>query len=346
MNRIINKISSLLIVFLAVGILFAGCSDEASEPTPDVSHIPVRLSLQRFDQALFAIDTAHLDEGLRNAAQTYPDFFPFFLTEIVHDPSDRSENPEAALKGFVTAPQVRRLNDSCQAVFGNMQDVRKDLEQLFRFYKYYLPEKKEPAVVTAVTEFIGDAYLVNDTLLMLGLDFFLGENFSGYNPELFPQYLRRQFSKEFLPVKTAFALSAAAIGPPSGDRIIDHMINNGKILYLQDRLIPSVPDSMLMGYTMQEMEETYVNEQEVWARLLDMKVLYEPLSVKNRKIVEPGPKSDNVFQEAPGQIGNWIGWQIVKAYMKRHPDATIKDLIGLRDAQQLMEQAKYKPKRK
>mgnify|MGYP001362366363 CR=1 FL=1 len=149
---------------------------------------------------------------------------------------------------------------------------------------------------------------------MIGLDMFLGENFSGYNPDFFPQYLRRQFDKSFMTTKIALAWCTRIAGPPPGEQILDHMIHNGKILYLMDCLLPGVPDSTKMGYTREQLEGCQANEQEVWARLLEMKVLYQPLNNKNQKIVTPSPSADNVFQEAPGEIGNWVGWQIVMSY--------------------------------
>lgn len=54
--------------------------------------------------------------------------------------------------------------------------LERDLTQMFRYFKYYFPQNP-PTVVTAITELVGDAYLVNDTLLMLSLDYFMGEHF-------------------------------------------------------------------------------------------------------------------------------------------------------------------------
>ncbi|MCB0532165.1 MAG: hypothetical protein H6574_11945 [Lewinellaceae bacterium] len=332
-------------VFFILTLFLNSCTDSDSPATPNVSHIRVNLQLQRFEQDLFALDTTQLEPGLQQLAANYPDFLPFFIAEIAHDQTNPNETPLEAITGFVTAPQVRRLNDSCQAVFPDLKSLKADLTQMVQFYQYYLPRHPQPRFVTAVTEFIGDAYAVNDSLVMIGLDMFLGENFSGYNPDYFPQYLRRQFSREFITTKVALALSSRIVGPPPGEQILDYMINNGKILYLMDLLLPGVPDSMKMGYTQAQMEGCYVNEQEVWARLLDMGVLYQPLNSKNQKIVMPSPNADNVFQEAPGEIGNWVGWQIVKAYTKRSPDESFEEILNLRNAQQFLEKAKYKPKR-
>lgn len=340
-----NTIYAIITAILAVGGVWSSCGGDAPPGTPDVSQINVDLRFQRFDQDLFALDTNNLEASLPALAREYPDFLPFFLNEIAHDPSRPDETPLEALEGFVTAPQVRRLQDSCQAAYANLNWLQADLMQLVRYYRYYFPDRPQPRFVTTVTEFIGDAYAVNDSLVMIGLDMFLGPDFSGYNPDFFPYYLRRQFNQEYIVPKVALALASRIVGPPPGEKILDHMINNGKILYLVGSLAPAVPDSIRMGYTREQMEGCYVNEQEVWARLLDMEVLYQPLSSRNRKIVEPSPSADNVFQEAPGEIGNWIGLRIVEAYMRRYPDRSVSDLLAQRDAQAFLQASKYKPKR-
>lgn len=330
---------------LASGLLFYRCQNAGRDQAPDVSDIAVEVRLDRFDQALFALDTNKIAGGLKALAIKYPDFLPFFLTEIAHDQTNPNETPLEAISGFVTATQVRRIYDSCQVAYPDLNWLKKDLEQMLRYYRYYFPKKPLPRFVTAVTEFIGDAYAVNDSLVMIGLDMFLGEQFSGYDPEYFPQYLRRQFQKDYMTTKVALAMSSRIAGPPPGEKILDYMIHNGKILYLMDRLLPAVPDSMKMGYTRAQMEGCYTNEQEVWARLLELNVLYQNLNNKNQKIVMPSPSADNVFQEAPGEIGNWVGWQIVKAFVQRNPDTSLEEMLNFKDSQQFLEQAKYKPKR-
>lgn len=303
------------------------------------------VTIQRFDRDLFALDSTNLEANWQALAETYPDFLPFFLTEIAHDPSNPDETPVEALLGFVTAPQVRRLYDSCQAAFPNLTRLENDLGKLLARHQKIFPARPQPRFVAAVTEFIGDAYTINDSLVLIGLDMFLGENFSGYDPNYFPQYLRKQFTPAYMPVKIALAMGNHLVGPAPEDRIVDYMINNGKVLYLMDALLPDVPERMKMGYTQEQLDGCYANEQEVWARLLELQVLYQPLNNKNQKIVTPSPATDLIFQEAPGEVGNWVGWQIVKAYMRRHPNTTMEELINFRDTQRFLEQAKYKPKR-
>jgi hypothetical protein len=46
---------------------------------------------------------------------------------------------------------------------------------------------------------------------------------------------------------------------------------------------------------------------------------------------------------APGRTANWLGWQMVKSYMKRFPETTFEELINMQDSQALMDQSRYKP---
>ena len=337
----------LTCTILGSSLFYTACTDDADAhqpPTPDVSGIQVNATVRRFDRDLFAVDTTHFTDGMSALQAHYPAFLPFFVTNIAHDQTQPQEKPEDALRGFVTASQVRRLNDSCQAKFADLSAFQTDVAQVLRYFKHYFPQRAEPVTFTAVTEFIGDAYLVNDTSMMIGLDMFLGSGFEGYNPDVFPQYLRDQFTQEYMIVKYAFELANSTVQAPAKDYVLDHVIRNGKVLYIMDCLLPQVPDSTLIGYTGEQLAGCFSNERGLWARLLDMKVLYEPLGSKNMKIVTAGPSTDNVFQEAPGQVGNWVGWQIVRSYMKRHPDTSLTELGKSTDAQKFLEKAKYKPR--
>jgi uncharacterized protein YjaZ len=46
---------------------------------------------------------------------------------------------------------------------------------------------------------------------------------------------------------------------------------------------------------------------------------------------------------SPGNIGTWVGWQIVKKYVELHPDITPVQLMRT-PARQIFDEAKYKPK--
>ena len=49
-------------------------------------------------------------------------------------------------------------------------------------------------------------------------------------------------------------------------------------------------------------------------------------------------------RDSAPKLGVWMGWQIVRKYMKEHPDVTLQQLMADNDAQKILNQSKYKPK--
>jgi len=341
----VTKVIGYWQVVLLFSLLF-GCGQGNDRNTPDVSEIKVNIKIQRFEQDLCALDTNNLAVGMARLAQKYPSLFPLFTENIIRDQSNPNETAEQALRGFVSAPATRLLYDTVQQVYGDLRWLEKDISQMFRYYRYYFPQKPVPEVATIISEFSVDAFTFGDSLCGIGLDLFLGENYPAYNPEIFPSYIRRQFQRDYIVTRLTKALAQNSLGEtPPGTQLLDMMLYNGKMLYILDCLLPTVPDSMKMGYTSAQMDGCVYNEQAVWARLLSQNLLYSSNFESFRKLVTPSPNAPMVFQEAPGEIGNWLGWQIVKAYMKRHPETSMEALLKMQDSQKLLEEAKYKPKR-
>ena len=320
------------------------CDNSEIEKAPDVSHIEVDIRIDRFEQDLFGMDTTRLAEEMDKLRGKYPELFPLFTETIIHDQTNPKETPEMALSGFLRSARIRQINDTVQIVYSNIATLEKELNQLFRYYRYYFPDKPVPKVATVISEFGVDAFTYGDQLCGIGLDMFLGENYPGYSPDIFPAYIRRQFNDKYIAIRLAKTIAQNTFGDtPPGKSLLDMMLYNGKMLYIVEKLLPGTPDSLIMGYTSDQMEGCIANEQAVWARILDQKLLYSTDFGEFRKLVTPSPNAPVVFQEAPGEIGNWLGWQIVKAYVKRNPNASLKDIIAQADAQKFLESARYKP---
>jgi hypothetical protein len=88
------------------------------------------------------------------------------------------------------------------------------------------------------------------------------------------------------------------------------------------------------------------NERDIWAFFLSEDLLYSEDWQKIRKYVEYSPSSPGMPPEAPGRTGTWIGWQIVRSYMKNQPETSLTDLLAQKDSQKFLQMSRYKPPRK
>ncbi len=334
---------------LAMAMSFS-CGRNA-EKAPDVSDIEVEVKIKRFEKDLFAIDTNAVKTGLAALETSYPEFSEIFFMEILgsKNPQIAPEGHEAYVRGFLTHPSIRALYDSCMLRYDKMPDIERGFEQAFRYFRYYFPQRDVPDVTTFLSEYSIGNFIYGENSLAVGLDFFLGADhpYAVYNPgnTNFSAYLTRTFSREHLVSKTLQPLIEDMLGAPYGNRLLDMMIYNGKKLYILDKLLPETPDSVKLEITGKQVQWLLDNHLEMWAFFLSEKLLYSSDWAQIRKYVEYSPNSPGMPPEAPGRTANWIGLQIVKAYMSQYPETTMEQLLELKDAQELLTKSRYKPKR-
>jgi hypothetical protein len=341
-----NLKNNLLGLITIILLVLSACQSD-NDKAPNVSHINLAIKVQRFEQDLFKLDSNNMTQELQQLQQKHSMFMEIF-PNLISDPNASNVSPEQLFKGFITYPQLRKLYDTCQVVHKNTAELDKEFTQTFKFVKYYFPKRPTPQVVTFISEYGYSAFTYGDSLLAIGLDAFLGENHIGYQNSNIPRYVLRSMNKTHLVAKAMEAyVNDMAEENLQGKRLIDVMISNGKKLYVLDKLLPYTPDSVKLAYTQTQVEWCNKNEADLWAFLLSEDMLY---SVKNAdwvKLVNPSPTgTPKMPAESPGRAGNWLGMQIVKAYMKRYPNTSMDELLANKDAQAILDKAKYKPKRK
>ena len=337
-----TRMSRFIIIVLLASI-FCSCGNSKA---PDVSNIKVDAAIGRFDKDFFSADTSHIVQSLDAVQKKYPYFFNDFIQNIlIAGTTDTVHDLPAVVNTYIS--HSRPLYDSVQNKFGNLNGIQKELEQGFRYIKFYYPAYRLPKPV-AYCGLIGDpSVALTKDAIAIGLQMYLGKNFSAYNtPEAidkFPQYISRRFEPAYIAVNCVQNI-ALDIYPekPQGQTLIEQIIERGKQWYMSDKFLPAAADSLKTGFTQAQIDWCKSNEGRVWNYIIQNNDIYttEPAIIQN--FIGEAPKTDGMPDASPGNIGQWIGWQIVKKFAD-------KTGLGLQqvmqtDAKKIFEQAKYKPR--
>ena len=332
--------------FLLTCFLFSACKNKKG--IPDVSKIKVDITVERFDQSFFSIDSINIQAGLKKVQNDHPDFYFDFMKQILGvNGSDTNMNTLLVTKEFLRG--YLPIYDSLQLVYKKTGWLQKELEKGFQFVKYYFPNYKTGKAILFVGPFDAPGIAATRSGIAIGLQQYAGKNFSVYQStegqELFPLYISRRFGQEYI---TANCMKAVAedIFPDqsSGKPLIEQMIERGKQWYLLDKFLPNTPDSIKTGYTKQQLNWCNENEGLIWSYI----VKNEDLNSLNPAVIQTyigeGPFTQGFSQEfSPGNIGQWIGWQIVRKFVSKNPGMKPQDVMKA-DARKILEEAKYKPK--
>lgn len=340
-----------LIIFM---LSLVSCGVDRSESIPDVSDIEVDYDIYRVDELIHNIDTSNLAVGIEKFQSTYPKFYDIYFQHVLPIVGDTEDQFQENLKGYLTDKRVRRLLDTVDMVFDGIEDnLKKDFDQAFKLMKHYYPDFEAPNVYTYTAEYAIQQFLFEDAdgeAAAIGLDLYLGETYpyKKIDPQepAFSSYLTRSFNKDHIVRNVMDLIISDRLGVSNGSRLLDQMIHNGKRIYLLDKVLPMVHDSVILKYNKDQTEWVKDNELEMWAFFFDQDLFYESNSMKINKYVNPSPDSPGMPRSAPGETGNYMGLQIIKQYMDRYPETTIKELFDMTDAQELMTKSRYKPKRK
>jgi hypothetical protein len=322
-----------------VSILFFCCSPD-KDKMPDVSHIEEQLTVRRFEKDFLA----NTNPDLELLKADYPFFWEVYFSGIMAEYSETDTFSDADAMELHANPYLRDLLDTCLRVFPDLDFLEKDIRKALRYYMFHTGDKNPKTLVSFISEFGVGACTIGDDTLGIGIDMFLGSDFSAYDPTIFPAFIRAQMRPEYMAPQLMKALAQNILPPFKGDRMIDFMIYNGKVLYLLDLFMPWTDKAIKMEYTEEQMDWVSNNESKIWNHFVSRELLYSTRRQEFQKLIGPSPNAPNMPAEAPGQTANYIGWQIVKAFQKKNPELTLADLIALEDPLKILEGARYRPR--
>lgn len=323
-------------ISLCLAILLTSCKKEKCSVDPEIAKIPVDVDVVRIDQEMFQLNSvaeamAFLDK--------YPEFSENFL--------ERSQYPhDSILAGKIIAltndPHIDTLYRETQEIFGDMSDLKAEFEMAFRHIKHYYPDFKIPKIYAAITGFGSDLF-VSPAMIAIGLDFFLGEG-ATYRPVDFPAYILRRYRKEYIAPSAILLLSDRFNKTDHENKtMLADMVHYGKAYYFTKQMMPCAPDSLLIGYTAQEITDARDNADIIWANFIHNELLFETSHIMKNKFLGERPKTIEIGNRCPGRIGVWVGWEIVKKYMEKTGES-LQSLMENTDAQQIFSKSKYRGK--
>lgn len=331
-----------LIVACLVAVLFTSCLSDR----PYTGNIEVNLRFDRFERDLFNIDTIHYEQSVHQLEEKYGDFLPLYLREIIGLIGFQDTTiAKDTLMLFLKHPEVLEMYDTVQQKYADLTWLQKELTESFKLAKYYFKDAPVPRVIT----YIGGppfCFNIDTEFLAIGLDGYMGPKFSFYQyfPDMFPQYKVRKFDQPYiLPNAMNVWLTGTFEFNKKGGNLLDAMIYNGKILHATKKLLPDVPDSIIFGYSAETLKWLEFNESEVWKYFIKNKLLFETDPLIYSKYVNDGPTTSGMPAEAPGNIGSWIGYRIIKRYTSKSGNSNLSELMKNQDANQILNESKYRP---
>ncbi|MDR1500748.1 MAG: gliding motility protein GldB [Tannerellaceae bacterium] len=325
------------IIFTALLIFCTGCRAQYTDSCAGAS--PVRI--HRFDKAILRL----LESGNDVAVQgellcDYPLMLEVLAKGVLNMQTPQVPGFFDRLTAYYSEPSLNELYRDAVAMYDSVGPIERQLGCAFAYLGQSLPSMPLPQVYMHVSG-LSLNVLAADDLLSISIDKYMGADYPLYKRFFYP-FQREKMRGERLVADylAGWLMSEYPFGGNEGV-LLDRMIYEGKIRYIISQALPLLSPHTLMGYTAEEYAWCMKNEAGLWTTIIERKHLYTPDLTTTEKYIADPPASF-LAAGAPGNIGVWIGLQIVNKYMEETA-ATPEELMQERNAQDILAQSRYKP---
>ena len=129
---------------------------------------------------------------------------------------------------------------------------------------------------------------------------------------------------------------------PEDKTVLADMVAYGKAYTFTKRMLPCIPDSVLIGYEQKEIDGALYNEAKIWKCMIEDQVLFGTSHMTKQKYIAERPKTTEISAQCPGRIGMWVGWRIADYYLYE-TNKSLPELMAEPDAQKVFKLSKYRP---
>ena len=320
---------------LAINTLFSGCASDPCRDRPEIDTSEMSIEIERLEEVMFDLKS---QSDVTRFLRSNPAFVQEFLGRDQYPHDSILVNNILRLS---TDPFLDTLRLETKRVFGDFSEFENQFKQAFGLLQYYYPEAQIPKIQTVITGF-GQDLFISDSLIIIGLDYFLGPS-AKYRPLDYPTYIQARFAPEFIVPTCMLHLTKIYNQTDYQDKsLLAEMIFFGKSYYMVEKILPCADDSLIVQYTGEQMRDINDNQKIIWASFLQNQLIFQTSHFTKSKFIGERPSIPEIGTKCPGRIGAWIGWQIVRSYMEDNP-STLSELMANSNAPEIFRLSGYKP---
>lgn len=311
----------------------------------NTSGINVKIEIKRLEKDLFTLNPDEIPAKVPALKQKYKGFLQLFSYVI-----NTGDINETSFGDFLVRFCTDKQNNEVFALtikqYPDVKNIETELQEAFRHYLYYFPEKKVPGLFTCITGF-NNSIITGDSVLAFSLDRYLGADCEYYPGLEIYKYIAARMTPENIVPDCMYGWGAsewdfASLKYPA-DNVLAEIIHNGKLKYFEKCMLPETADELIFGFTPGQMKFCRNNENQMWQYLIENDLLFNSDQFTIRKLTGEAPFTSYFTNESPGKAAIWLGFRIVESYMMKNPEVKIGDLMVDIDIQEILGKAKYSP---
>ncbi|MBI3142994.1 MAG: hypothetical protein HYZ16_09210 [Bacteroidetes bacterium] len=312
----------------------------------DLTGVEVDLEWVRLESHFQSFREMDLEGQVAKLQQAHPDLMEVFIEQLARaGQADNIHMP--ALKRMVLDTNYKQVLADVRQKYPNLDEVEPTVNEAFRRVKYYFPNDTLPErCYTLATGFQVPGFTYK-RVLAISLDWYMDPGYDYYSVDVFPRYMQRRMRSEYIApqVIKSYFTNRYPIGEHTDGTLLSEMVYYGLLLEYNKMMLPELSDTLILEYQTKQMKWAEGNQAMVYQYFVDNDLWYSTDQLETQRFVSDGPftVAPNFGPDSAPRIGYYIGWQIVKGYL-RHAGKDLHDILTEKTSYlEIFKGAKYKP---
>lgn len=326
---------------LTVSLSLLSCSDNKYDV--DISKTKINLKFIHIEKTQNFI-TNDAKSDIKRLKQKYGTFIDIYNREVLGIKSFNNQNYEAELLNLNLRIDYKSVCKRTNEVYKDVSFFERDVLNAFKRFKVLFPARPIPDTILTYISDLNQSVITTERHIGVGLDKYLGENDVIYNSNRVAPYLQYRMQKKFITpdIVNGWLMKEFPIGYQNRD-ILSYMLYYGRILYLQEIMLPEIKDENLIYYKEPQYKWCLENEKDIWNNIINSGALFSTSKNDYRTFIGESPFTIGLPPESPGRLGHWIGWRIIKSFMDANSEVTLEKLMMEKDSRKILRLSKYNP---
>lgn len=299
----------------------------------DASNINVDIKFEDMRSTIHNTSGEKLLGVHRRYLREMPDIYNYFLGACLQFPEDYSDSVYlSGISAFQKDKDMQLFESEMDQKFKDLTSIETKLTDGFKHLKYHLPKVKLPKYIVFMNTLFRSSVWCTESEIGVGLGNYLGaksKTVAKLNPNVYYKWIKEAMNRDYLERDVAENWIRTHVVDEVTGNLAEHIIREGKILYLTKAAYPEMEDHLILRYSKSQWDWAEKNEYAFWKYLVDEKALFESEEITIMNLTKPGPKTPGLpIEGSPDRLGQYLGYRIVRNYME-DAETTVEGLVKM-----------------
>lgn len=278
-----------------------------------------QITINRFDKDAMQYTLLEISEK-ETFKQKYNSVLENYIDLIY---PDTTISIDSKMESFENSNAIKLFYPKVDSVFYDNSKIENDLSVINQNLESIL-NIALPHIYTAIIPY-NQSIIVTEEDIIIGLNHYLGADYPPYSD--FPEYKRRFKTIERLKYDVCESILRTAFPfQRQENTFLEYLIYEGTIAHALELIVPNYKAPIALKFTEDQLNWCKTNETNIWNEIISTNILYSTKQEYKNAFFTPAPFTKYFSNSSPGELGKWVGKQIIRKYLDE-TDTSIKDIL-------------------